>query len=349
MNEMNNILKLWINSLSLLDNCYVNSTIIIILVLYSSLVFENINMYIGELYNYSIIRVIVLLLIIYISRKDLTIAILLGVSYLVSVYYSSNKESFSTEPPPRPLPPILPPSQPIDEMGKTKESFKQYNTIETFKERKNDTVNFLKTKLSKSGLNGLLSSNEYKAIVNSAEGQEFARSINNFFNSPTIRKEFQRLNADISDVIRDITNIFSDPAGQDLTNSLINLIGTAESQINAASLAAKQAKKANKSLMSKDPSETAYQFKKSYREAKEETYPEDFSNKNLDLTCGEIFPKSEFELLDRDNKCSKVGILTTEFSTSGYDNNINDYNINGHNVSSSYNVDYFAEMVEDEK
>ena len=90
MSELKNIMKLWLTSLSLFDNCYFNASIIIILVLYSSLIFENINIYVSELYNYSIIRLIVLLLIIYIAPKDPTISILLGVSYLVSIYYMAN-------------------------------------------------------------------------------------------------------------------------------------------------------------------------------------------------------------------------------------------------------------------
>lgn len=90
MSELKNIMKLWLTSLSLFDNCYFNASIIIILVLYSSLIFENINIYVSELYNYSSVRLIVLFLIIYIAPKDPTISILLGVSYLVSIYYMSN-------------------------------------------------------------------------------------------------------------------------------------------------------------------------------------------------------------------------------------------------------------------
>jgi hypothetical protein len=90
MSELKNIMKLWLTSLSLFDNCYFNASIIIILVLYSSLIFENINIYVSELYNYSIVRLIVLFLIIYIAPKDPTISILLGISYLVSIYYMSN-------------------------------------------------------------------------------------------------------------------------------------------------------------------------------------------------------------------------------------------------------------------
>lgn len=90
MNEFNSIMKMWLNSLAIFDNCYFNISIVIILVLYSSVIFENINVYVSELYNYSIIRLIVLLLIIYIAPKSPTISILLGISYIISIHYMSN-------------------------------------------------------------------------------------------------------------------------------------------------------------------------------------------------------------------------------------------------------------------
>jgi len=96
MDNMKNFKKTWTGSLSFLDNNIVNAIIVIILVLYSSTIFDNINSYIGNLYNYSIIKIIVLLLIIYIAPKDTTIAILLAVSYLVSINYMINNENFTS-------------------------------------------------------------------------------------------------------------------------------------------------------------------------------------------------------------------------------------------------------------
>lgn len=96
-NNMKNIKKAWINSLSFLDNCYVNAIIVIILVLYSSTIFDNINSFIGNLYNFSIIRLLVLVLIIYVGGKDTTIAILLGISYLVSIKYMEKSENFEQD------------------------------------------------------------------------------------------------------------------------------------------------------------------------------------------------------------------------------------------------------------
>lgn len=91
---MKNIKKVWLNTLSFLDNSIINSVIVIILVLYSSGIFENINNFIGQIYKFALIRLIILLLIIYLAPKDITIAILLAVSYLVSVNHIKNNEHF---------------------------------------------------------------------------------------------------------------------------------------------------------------------------------------------------------------------------------------------------------------
>ena len=77
---MKGMKKIWNSSLAFLDNCYLNAIIVIILVLYSSTIFDNINSFIGNMYNLSIIKLIVLLLIIYVMPKDPTIGVLLAVS-----------------------------------------------------------------------------------------------------------------------------------------------------------------------------------------------------------------------------------------------------------------------------
>lgn len=83
------------NSLVFLDNSIVNSIIVVILLLYSTTIFENINAFIGNLYKFSIVKLIVILLIVYVSPKDTTIAILLAISYVVSLNYST-KEHFDS-------------------------------------------------------------------------------------------------------------------------------------------------------------------------------------------------------------------------------------------------------------
>ena len=86
---------MWLNSLSFLDNNIINSVIVITLVLYCSTIFSNINSYIGNLYNYSIVKLIVLLLIVYVSPKDLLITVLLSISYVISLSYMVNNEYFT--------------------------------------------------------------------------------------------------------------------------------------------------------------------------------------------------------------------------------------------------------------
>jgi hypothetical protein len=95
MDNVKNMKKLWLNSLSFLDNSTLNGIIVVILFLYTSQIFSNINSFVGNFYNLDVIRVIVLLLIIYIAPKDTTIAILLALSYCVSLHYMMNSENFS--------------------------------------------------------------------------------------------------------------------------------------------------------------------------------------------------------------------------------------------------------------
>jgi len=96
MNNLKNFKKVWTNSLSFLDNSMVHSAITIVLVLYCSTIFDNINSFIGNLYNFGIIKLAVLLLIVYISPKDTTIAILLALSYVISLSYMVNNEYFNS-------------------------------------------------------------------------------------------------------------------------------------------------------------------------------------------------------------------------------------------------------------
>jgi hypothetical protein len=85
------------NSLSFLDNMYVKVIIYSILILYSSTYFENINMYLGDLYKrHKFINIIILLLIVYLGRKCPVIGILLGVAYVITLSYGSYKEKFTS-------------------------------------------------------------------------------------------------------------------------------------------------------------------------------------------------------------------------------------------------------------
>ncbi len=97
MDGMKSMKKFWINSLGFLDNSVINSIIVCILFLYASTIFENINHFVGDLYNFSLVKLLVLALIVYVAPKDTTIAILLAISYVISLNYMTVSENFKDE------------------------------------------------------------------------------------------------------------------------------------------------------------------------------------------------------------------------------------------------------------
>ncbi len=92
---MKSVDKCWNDSLSFMDNIYVKVVLYVVLILYSSTYFENINMYIGNLHkNYKFLNIVVLLLIVYLGRKCPVVGILLAISYVISLNHMSDKENF---------------------------------------------------------------------------------------------------------------------------------------------------------------------------------------------------------------------------------------------------------------
>ena len=89
--ELKNVNKALKNSLNFLDNQYIYSVLVIILVLYNSLLFTNINNFVGNIYNFGVVRVLVLILILYVVQKDVLLGILLAMSYLLSTGLSSSE------------------------------------------------------------------------------------------------------------------------------------------------------------------------------------------------------------------------------------------------------------------
>ena len=89
--DIKNMTKNINNSLQFLDNEYIYCIIVVILVLYNSLLFMNINDFFSNIYKFGIIRVIVLLLILYISQKSYLIALLFAMSYILSIYFDREK------------------------------------------------------------------------------------------------------------------------------------------------------------------------------------------------------------------------------------------------------------------
>ena len=93
--DMKSIDRMWENSLSFMDNIYAKVIIYVILILLASGYFENINMAIANLHkNHKWMNVIVLLIIVYVSRKCPIVGILLAIVYIMSVHCYTNKETF---------------------------------------------------------------------------------------------------------------------------------------------------------------------------------------------------------------------------------------------------------------
>lgn len=87
--------RMWENSLSFMDNMYIKVIIYVVLILLGSGYFENINMAIANLHkNHKWMNILVLLLIVYVSRKCPIIGILLAIVYIISIHCYSNKENF---------------------------------------------------------------------------------------------------------------------------------------------------------------------------------------------------------------------------------------------------------------
>ena len=93
--SMKSVDKCWNDSLCFMDNIYIKVVLYVVLILYSSTYFENINMYVANLHkNYKFLNIIVLLLIVYLGRSCPVIGILLAISYVISLHYMSSKENF---------------------------------------------------------------------------------------------------------------------------------------------------------------------------------------------------------------------------------------------------------------
>lgn len=91
---LENIDKCVLNSLSFLDNKNIYISVVFILFLFNSCLFSNINNLVSDFYENSIVKVIMLLLIIYVSRKSCVIGLLLAISYVISLNFKSIMENF---------------------------------------------------------------------------------------------------------------------------------------------------------------------------------------------------------------------------------------------------------------
>ena len=82
MNQIDQHIK---NSLSFLDNEYVNASICLFLILYAGMIAPKLPRFLAKLFSYDLFKLFAMLLIVYISRKDTTIAIIAAVAVMVSL------------------------------------------------------------------------------------------------------------------------------------------------------------------------------------------------------------------------------------------------------------------------
>jgi hypothetical protein len=87
------------NSLyNLFDHLYIKIIIITILVIYNSGLFVDYNLYLSSIFNNTIIRLVILLIIVGIANKNITISILLILTLAISSYYKAeNFESMDNQ------------------------------------------------------------------------------------------------------------------------------------------------------------------------------------------------------------------------------------------------------------
>ncbi len=89
MTALNNFLGLVDNSLILLDIPFIRWIIIIIVILYNITAFPQINNTIAQWFRWIWFRLFFVLMILYVGFKDRTLALLLGISYVLSIHILS--------------------------------------------------------------------------------------------------------------------------------------------------------------------------------------------------------------------------------------------------------------------
>jgi hypothetical protein len=89
-----NIEKVGSSLYNLFDHLYIKIIIITILVIYNSGLFIDYNLYLSSIFNNTILRLVILLIIVGIANKNITIALLLILTLAISSYYKA--ENFET-------------------------------------------------------------------------------------------------------------------------------------------------------------------------------------------------------------------------------------------------------------
>lgn len=84
-----NLEKVGASLYNLFDHLYIKIIIITILVIYNSGLFVDYNLYLSSIFNNTILRLFILLIIVGIANKNITIALLLILALAISSYYKA--------------------------------------------------------------------------------------------------------------------------------------------------------------------------------------------------------------------------------------------------------------------
>lgn len=84
-----NLEKVGSSLYNLFDHLYIKIIIITILVIYNSGLFVDYNLYLSSVFNNTILRLVILLIIVGIAHKNITIALLLILTLAISSYYKA--------------------------------------------------------------------------------------------------------------------------------------------------------------------------------------------------------------------------------------------------------------------
>ena len=228
MKNMENALekmdKCILSSLSFLDNKTVFISIVFILFLYNTCLFSNINKYVGNIYEYHVVKVIILLLIIYVSRKSYLIGILLALSFVISLTYNSIIENFisgynSNE------------STYAEVNNESNESFVAHHDHDDMLHKGKRKRHLMGKKHHRENMDNMMKNSEMEELMNGSEESKESFSNNLFMN-----QHHENRNMDESDEVTssDCLNNYM-PKYEGLSN-LCNTVSTFENSLDAQGL-----------------------------------------------------------------------------------------------------------------
>jgi hypothetical protein len=89
--------KAIMRSLGFLDNKYIRTALIILLIVYNSAIITDVNVAVSRVINIPLVKLALVIVIVCLGLKDKVLAILLTMAVVMSTYYSVNNEYFSIQ------------------------------------------------------------------------------------------------------------------------------------------------------------------------------------------------------------------------------------------------------------